>query len=153
MEPHSLEDCHRFMEKFNQGSSFWGAFWGAFFAFIFGLVTYIITKKREGFIQHKNALVKLEYLLNVKLNEIGDVQQQTRGIKDILKDGHLTHSRLPTFSLPENLEMELRSLDIINQYLTYSTFVRKYNGDIASVNHALSRFEDVLINRPPINKR
>jgi len=140
------------MENFSSGSAFWGAFWGAFLAFIFGLIAYRITKKWDRFSQHKNSLVKLDNLLNRHLDEIAAVKFQAGDIKKLLRNGKLTHARFQPFKLPENLEIDFGSLDIANRYLAYSSSISRTNGDMASVNHALNRFEDVLINGQVLKK-
>ncbi|HEY4515638.1 MAG TPA: hypothetical protein VJH67_00395 [Candidatus Paceibacterota bacterium] len=143
---------YHIIEHSSSGSAFWGAFWGAFLAFIFGLIAYRITKRWDRFLQHKNSLVKLDNLLNRHLDEIAAIKFQAGDIKKLLRDGKLTHARFQPFKLPENLEMDFGSLEIANRYLAYSSSISRTNGDMASVNHALNRFEDVLINGQVLKK-
>ena len=140
------------IEGTSSGGAFWGAFWGAFFAFIFGLVTYRLTKKWDRYSQHKNSLVKLDNLLNRHLDEIAAVQFQAKDINGVLKQGKLSHARFRHFKLPKDLEMKFGSLDIANRYLAYSSSISRTNGDMESMNHALTRFEDLLINGQVLRK-
>jgi hypothetical protein len=140
------------IEGASSGGAFWGAFWGAFFAFVFGLITYRLTKRWDLFSKHKNSLVKLDNLFNRHLDEIAAIQFQAGDIKNVFKEGKLTHARFQPLKLPENLEMEICSLDIVNRYLAYSSTVNRTNGDMTSMNHAFTRFEDLLINGQPLKK-
>ena len=72
---------HFFNHSSGGSSSFWGAFLGAFFAFVFGFITYIVTRRRERFVQHKNALIKLERVLLKHLNDLATLETLANGIK------------------------------------------------------------------------
>jgi hypothetical protein len=143
---------HYFVEHSSNSSSFWGAFWGAFLAFAFGLITYWVTKRLERFSRHKNSLVKLDNLINRHLDEIAAAQFQAGDIKNILKEGKLTHYRFSAFNLPDGIELEFGSLDIANLFLGYYSSIVRINSDMRSVNHAFTRFEDVLISGQNLKK-
>jgi hypothetical protein len=131
------------------GSSFWsafgGAFAGAFFAFIFGLITNRLTKKWERFIQHKNAFVKLDHLLNEHLDGIVLAEHQAKTLMECFKKRIFTYSRFSLFSLPENLNLEFGSLMMSNKYFEYKTTIKRFNHDMTSINYVCTRFEDIVI--------
>ncbi|NNM43827.1 MAG: hypothetical protein HKM07_05740 [Chlamydiae bacterium] len=127
-------------------SSFWGAFAGAFFAFIFGLITYIITKRRERFVQHKNALVLLERALNKHLNDFGALEVLIKGMQNILGQGKVDITRLFHVEIPEKLDIDLASIDLINKFFMYQISIDRLNFNMDSINRALTRIEDLFIN-------
>ena len=129
----------------SSGSGFWGAFLGAFFAFIFGLITYVITKRRERFVQHKNALIKLDRAMNKHLNDLGVTEVLVKDSNKILGEGKVSTNRLYHLKMPENLTMDLGSIDLINKVFTYELSIDRLNFNIDSVNHALTRLEDMFI--------
>ena len=131
-------------------SSFWGAFAGAFFAFIFGLIAYWITKRRERFIQHKNTLVKLDRVLMKHLHEFGVLETLIKDTSASLKKSHTTSNRLGIFAIPEEIEMELGSLDLTNKVFSYRMSMDRLNFNIMSTNHTLTRLEDLYINGQPV---
>ncbi len=141
---------HHFLQHTSDSSGFWGAFLGAFFAFVFGLITYWITKRRERFVQHKNAVVKLERVLNKHLDDFGSMTTIIKGMNENLGLGKVDISRLFKIELPDNLDVDLGSIDLINKFLVYQISIGRLNFNISSVNHALTRIEDMFINNHPI---
>jgi len=127
-------------------SSFWGALAGAFFAFVFGLIAYVITKRRESFVEHKNTLVRLQRVLNKHLQDIGSLDTLARGMDTSLSFGNTTSNRLPKMEIPEGLDMQIRSVDLVNKLMTYQISVDRLNLNVSMVNHALTRIEDLFIN-------
>lgn len=124
---------------------FLGAFAGAFFAFVFGIVSYRIIKRYERFIQHRNALVTLERLLNEHLDLIGLNRTGALNTQRILEAHRLTHNRLLELPVRKELNTELGSLDVANQFFFYERGVQRTNVDSQSLNYTLTRFEDVMI--------
>lgn len=139
-----------FLNPIFQGGSqsawpeFWGGFTGAFFAFVFGLITYLITKRRERFVQHKTALIKLEQLLNKHLNDLG-VLEQIAGNQPQLAAGQPTTNRLFHIKMHPELPLELGSVKLINKVFTYDLSIDRLNFNADSINHALTRIEDLFI--------
>jgi hypothetical protein len=131
-------------------SSFFGAFAGAFFAFVFGLIAYWITKRRERFVQHKNTLVKLNRVLMKHLHEFGVLETVIRDTSASLKKNHTTSNRLNTLAIPDEIEMELGSLDLTNKVFSYRMSIDRLNFNIMSTNHTLMRLEDLYINGQPV---
>ena len=127
-------------------SLFWGAFAGAFFAFAFGLMTYIITKRRERFVQHKNSLVRLERILNKHLNDIGVLHKVVMDMSNTFAHRKVASSRLFNIELPKELDMEVGSKEIINKLLSYQVSLDRLNFNSSTVNHAITRIEDLFIN-------
>ncbi len=131
-------------------SGFWGAFAGAFFAFVFGLIAYRITKRWERFVQHKNALVKLERMLNHHYNELGILETIIADTISIVGQNKMTSNRLFTLKIPEGLDLELGSIDLINKLFTYQYYIDRYNINASTFNSALTRFEDITIAGHPL---
>ncbi|MEI8175085.1 MAG: hypothetical protein WCG28_04000 [bacterium] len=140
---------HNFINHSNNSSSsaiFWGAFAGAFFAFAFGLITYVVTKRRERFVQHKNSLVKLERILNKHLNDIGVFHTVVMDMSNTFAHQKVASSRLFPIELPKDLDMEIGSVDLINKLLTYQVTLDRLNFNSSTLNHAITRVEDLFIN-------
>jgi hypothetical protein len=138
------------VEQSGTSSSFWGGFWGAFFAFLFGFLTYIITKRRERFIQHKNALVNLERILNKHLDDLAVLQTIALDGERILGQGKVTSNRLFKLKLPDNLDMEIGSVEIINKFFSYRQSIERLNFNSDITNHALAGIEDLFIHGQPV---
>jgi len=134
----------------NDVSSFLGALAGAFFAFVFGILAYVITKRREGFVDHKNALVRFERVLHKHLEDIGTLDSLATGMDTSLGSGNTTSNRLIKLQIPDGLDMQIRSVDLINKFLTYQISIDRLSVDVAMVNHALTRIEDLFINGRPV---
>lgn len=141
---------HNFLQHSSDSSGFWGAFMGAFFAFAFGLLTYWITKRRERFVQHKNAIVRLERVLNKHLDDFGSMEVVIKGMNQNLGLGRVDISRLFKIELPEDLDLDIGSIDLINRFLTYRISIDRLNFNVSSINHALTRVEDMFINSHPV---
>jgi len=124
---------------------FVGAFSGAFFAFLFGIISYRIIKRFERFIQHRNALITLDRLLNEHIDLIGLNRTGALNTSPILRNHKLTHNRLIKLPVRKELNTELGSLDIANRYFSYERGVYRTNVDSQSLNYTLTRFEDVMI--------
>lgn len=142
---HYIQQCTATGQNFQ----FWGAFWGAFFAFIFGLVAFFITSnmsnKRKRFIKHKNAIVKLEQLLNTHIDEITIAQHIAKSIKEILESGAFVTTRFSKFKLISEIPSELASITLVNKYFSYSRTIIRFNLDFSSINYSLARFEDAVL--------
>jgi hypothetical protein len=136
---------HHFNNSVNNSSNFWGSFLGAFFAFIFGLIAYRITKKWERFVQHKNSLVKLDRILNKHLDHLEILKVLANDSLNILNAGKLTPNRLYEIKIPENLDMELGSIDIVNKLFSYQLCIDKLNINTLHTNNALNRIEEVAV--------
>jgi len=141
---------HHFTGHPDSSSGFWGALWGAFFAFLFGLLTYVITKRRERFIQHKNALVKLERVLNKHLDDMALIEAIIVDGQKTLSQSKVMSNRLFDLQLPDNFDMEIGSIDLINKFFIYRSNVEHLNFNSRSTNHALTRLEDLFINGQPV---
>lgn len=145
---------HLYSHFTTSGSSFLGtllgAFLGAFFAAIFGFITYIITKRRERFVEHKNSLVKLERVLNKHLNDFGTLSVLAKGMDHILGNGRPDVTRLFLLEIPNDIDMKLGSIDLCNKFLTYQICIDRINHNASSINHALTRIEDLFISGQPV---
>ena len=136
---------HHFHNSVSNSSNFWGSFLGAFFAFIFGLIAYRITKKWERFVQHKNSLVKLDRVLNRHLDHLEILKVLASDSLRILNENKLTPNRLYEIKIPDNLDMELGSIDIVNKLFSYQLYIDKLNINTLHTNSALNRIEEVAV--------
>src|ERR1700722_7035133 len=127
------------------GSSFWGAFLGAFFAFVFGLVMFYFTKKREKFVRHRNALIKLERLLNEHADELLIAKIHADETKKVVQANAVTDYRFKTLKLDDEVLVDLSSIDMINKYNLYTRSISRLNQDFEAKNRALTRFEDAKL--------
>jgi hypothetical protein len=130
-------------------TSFLGAFFGAFLAFIFGLITYILTKKRERFVLHRNALVKLERTLNKHLHDIGVLEQVITDSHTTLGRGHVTSNRLIKLEVPVEIESALANIELINKLFNYQLTLDRINFNSETTNHSLGRLEDMFLSGQP----
>lgn len=124
---------------------FIGAFSGAFFAFLFGIISYRVIKRYERFIQHRDALVTLERLLNEHIDTIGLNKTNALKTQRLLEGHRLTHNRLIELPLKKELDNDLGSPSVINKYFSYERLVQRMNIDSQSMNYTLTRFEDIMI--------
>ncbi len=143
------------IEIASDNSQFWGSFYGSSLAFIFGLLTFFVTshisRKRERFMKHNNALVKLEQLLNGHIDDISILKQDSKDFVALLKQDSLVTSRFNTFKLIEELSLELASISLINQYFSYSRLIMRYNLDFSSINYAFTRLEDAAFSNTKLD--
>lgn len=130
-------------------SGFWGSFFGAFFAFIFGLIAYRITKRLERFAENRNALVRLERVLSRHLNDFYTLQEIVNSTLNILGP-KLTSNRLFSPKVPEDIDLHLGSIEVINKLFNYQVMLDRLGINISNINYALTRMEDVLIGGQPL---
>ena len=128
-----------------------GAFLGALFAFIASMLTLWVEKTRARFIMHKNAIVTLEYTLNDHLNDISTNDFLIKHNINILRKGHLTYNRFSLLDLPQELELKLGDLTVINRYFSYRESIRRINADLNKINIGLDSINNyaVITGRTP----
>lgn len=124
---------------------FLGAFFGAFFAFLFGLASYRIIRRYERFVQHRNALVVLERLLNEHVDIIGLNKTTALNTQKILEKQQLTRNRLLELPTRKELNTDLGSISLVNAYFSYERWLHRINHDTQAMNYTLTKFEDVVI--------
>ena len=129
---------------------FWGGFTGAFFAFLFGIISYLLIKRYERFILHRDAIVKLERALNDALDVTSLNLVQAAGTVAVLRQSRLTHNRLIKFELPPDVSLEIGSIALVNEYQAYERLINRINYDFAAVNYTLTRLEDMMIGGNPV---
>lgn len=144
---HNFSKCIVFVNQDN--SQFWGPFLGAFFAFIFGLAAFAITnrisKKAERVVKHKNAMVKIEQMLQCNIDEIAISKYTSKSIQEILEKGVLVSSRFNNLTLINEVLLELADIGLVNKYFSYSRSVTRFNLDFSSINYSLTRLEDAFL--------
>jgi hypothetical protein len=137
-----------FIEKSEAFYQFLGGFSGALFAFVFGIVSYLLAKRRERYIQHRNAVVKLQHLLSEHLDDYSQCIEIAEGMIKGLSHSppEVPFNRFFTFKISEGLALEFANLKITNDFFSYQRRVTNMNNVfLSSINYAFTRFEDVLI--------
>lgn len=125
-----------------------GAFLGAFFAFIFGLITFYLQKKFERYWKHKNAVVEIEHLLNDHLNDSAGNQYLLQGAVNTLKKYHMTYTLLNQFRMPNDMDLRIGDLDVLNAYSDYKEPVTKLDNGLASWQGLNERLQQNVIANP-----
>jgi hypothetical protein len=143
--------CQHFLVHSTDSSPFWGAFWGAFLAFLFGFITYIVTKRRERYVEHKNALVKLERILYSHLDDFEVMESVATDTRRVMGQQHVTSNRLLSLEIPTDIDIELGNMDLINKLFAYRLRIKRLNINVASINHSLTRLEDLSIGGQPVH--
>jgi hypothetical protein len=120
--------CQHFLVHSTDSSPFWGAFWGAFLAFLFGFITYIVTKRRERYVEHKNALVKLERILYSHLDDFEVMESVATDTRRVMGQQHVTSNRLLSLEIPTDIDIELGNMDLINKLFagTIQTLIAEF---------------------------
>lgn len=131
---------------------FVGSFAGAFFAFVFGIFTYMMTKRRERFINHRNALIKLERVLNKHLDDLETLEFLAKDMIKVSQDNKVSIHRFFSLKIPDNLDDNIGSVDLINKFLMYQISVDRLNLNTSSINKGLIRIEDLFINGQVVPK-
>jgi hypothetical protein len=149
---HGFSAIHRPEIILQSKDSIWpgavGAFLGAFFAFIFGLITFYLQKKLERYWKHKNAVVEIEHLLNDHLNDSAGNQYLLQGAIDTLKRHHMTYTLLNQFRMPEDMDLRLGDIDILNAFADYKEPVIKLNNGLTSWQGLNDRLQQNIIANP-----
>lgn len=127
-------------------SIFFGAFFGAFFASVFSLAAYIITKRRERFVIHKNALTKLERIFNKHLDSLSLLRIIGISSIDALDKRKVTSNRLLKLHLQEDIYTDIGSTDLLNKLFIYNASIERLNLNVTTINHSLTNLEDLFIN-------
>lgn len=123
--------------------AFLGGFSGAFFAFIFERFAGYISKKRERYYKHKNAMVRMEYVLVKHQDKIGRLVFLLNNTIDILKGRDFTHNRFTGLNTVEGLELELGDINLINDVSNYWLSVERVNSDCDSINRILETLQKI----------
>ena len=126
-------------------STFAGAFFGAAFAFLFGILTQWVTKRQDRFNRHRDAIVRLETLLNEHLDQISTCRATIEDSRRVLTSRHFTSRRFASFGLEPSLTKDFGTLDFINMYFGYSRYVVRLNADLEAFNRTIDQLERVVI--------
>lgn len=120
------------------------AFLGAWFAFLFGLLAYWVTKRRERFVQHKITLQKLSILLNENLHSISGLKEIAKAIKECLLK-KLPIDRFFLLKKTQDFELEVKSLDVLEEMIKYSLSLNIFDFLVISINRGLDTLSSLLI--------
>jgi len=123
------------------------AFFGAFFAFIFVKIAESITNIRRANINHFNSLVKIERLLNkiiTRLEENILVFQRHKKVLELM--GLLSWS---SHDIPINNDLmdDLRNLDFINDYFSFSVDIETLNNDFITMKSMYTEMKQSFLNK------
>ena len=131
------------MESFFGNTSV-GAFLGSFTAFIFGIIAYDYTKKREKWVNHHNALVKTEQLINRHLDEItGNIFLLNGSIETYAKSA-FSENELTPLENPDYM-IDFHNIHLINTYQDYQALLEKVNHDLLAWNKSNDRLFNVAL--------
>jgi hypothetical protein len=122
-----------------------GAFAGAVAAFLLGLGMFYFTKKRERFVIHRNALIKLDRLLNEHADELLIAKLNADTTKKIIEQDAVTDYRFKVLKLDDCILTDLASTDVLNEYNFYTRSISRLNQDFEAKNRVLTRFEDAKL--------
>lgn len=123
-----------------------GAFLGAFFAFVFGLIAFYLQKKFERYWKHKNAVVEIEHLLNNHLNQNAGNKYLLRGAISTLQRNHMTYTLLTSLRLPEDINLRIGDIDILNKYQDYEEPTIKVNHGMKAWQGLNEQLQKSIIN-------
>jgi hypothetical protein len=131
------------MESFFANTSV-GAFLGSFTAFVFGILAYGYTKKREKWVTHHNALVKIEQLVNRHLNEITGNIFLLKGSIETYAKSAFSENELSPLENPDYM-IDFHNINLINMYQDYQAFLEKVNHDLLAWNRSNDRLFNVAL--------
>jgi len=127
--------------------AFLGAFFGAFFAFIFSRFTNFINRKRERYLKHKHAMVRMEYVLIKHQDKVSRLIYLLDNTIKIISNSKFTHNRFSGLNLLENIELELADIKLINEVANYWQSAERVNSDCASLNRILETLQQILLSK------
>ena len=127
-----------------------GAFLGAFFAFIFGLVAFYVQRKIERYWKHRNSIVEIEQLLNDHLNNSSANQFLLKGAIETLNKHHMAYTLLNQFRIPDDIELKIGNLELLNKYSEYKEPVIKLNHGMTTWQGLNEQLQKNIIANPDI---
>jgi len=125
--------------------AFLGGFSGAFFAFIFGRFANLMNKKRDRYLEHKKAMVKMEYLVIKHQDKVNRLVFLLNNTIEIINNGKFTHNRFLGLNVTEDIELELADIGLINEVANYWQSVERINNDCNSLNRILETLQQVIL--------
>jgi len=132
-------------------SAFVGAFAGGFAAFWVSRINSRIDRNRKHWAQHRNALVRLEYLLNEAMSITSDNRYLAVDAANKLAkpDGRIPMMWFAPKALPRDssLLIDLLRLEIINEAFSYFDKVRKLNDDMDMAYVAYSEMRGAMLRK------
>lgn len=129
--------------------AFLGGFSGAFFAFLLSGLAAYISKRRERYVKHKNAVVKMEYILVKHQDKVGLLIFLLENTIAILKKGNFTYNRFSGLNIVEGIELDLADINLINNVSNYWLSVERVSSDCNSLNRILEVLQKVLLSGTP----
>ena len=127
-----------------------GAFLGAFFAFVFGLIAFYLQKKFERYWKYRNAIIKLEYLLNDHLNINAGNQYLLKGAIETLKRNKMTYTLLSQFKLAEDINLRIGDPEVLQEYVDYKGRAEKINHGMNTWQSLNEKLHQTIITNPGI---
>ena len=145
-----------FLGKYpNYNENFLGAFFGAFFAFSFLIMERLISKYYRRYAKHKNALVRLDQLLNGYFSVNNDNIYIVDGLIKSIEEKIFYYGSITELKTDEQLLLEFCNVDLINDVFSLYLDVNKTNHSletmINSYNEAKLLFIDKKINQEEFN--
>jgi hypothetical protein len=112
------------------------AFLGATIAFVFFLLGQAILKAYETAKDHRDALVRLERLLNEQLDVIHVHTAQIRTMRGGVEAGHLLLDLPRAVPVDENVGFRLLDIDLVNRLFSLWILARRVNNDVENLRSA-----------------
>jgi hypothetical protein len=131
--------------------SVFGAFAGAFFAFLFLRLAEGLKSLYDRKCRHHHGLIKLEYQGNMLLDAIGcneyEIDQIIQSFELGEKTGQITipANRPVPFQFDEQVLYDLANIEMINEVLSYSVQIKRFNSDIAGIVSLYDLFKTALL--------
>jgi hypothetical protein len=129
------------------------AFVGAFFAFGFMRLGDVLSRRRERWMRHHNALVRLERLTNEQvdalMHSVYQLDGMTAGINDALGRGGIPMlgNRPHPIPLDQDIEFDLANLDLINDVVAHRIHLSRINRDQEMISSAVSDLQTAFLDR------
>ena len=125
--------------------AFLGGFSGALFAFLFDRLAAYLSKRRERYMKHKNAVIRMEYILVKHQDKINRLIYLLKGSIDTFKRNIPTNNRFNPLNEEAGIELELGDIDLINEVSNYWLTIERVNNDCDSFNRMIVGMQTAML--------
>ena len=123
------------------------AFYGAFFAFIFIKFSDWLSSIRKSNTDHFNALVKIERLLNRMVYRLDRNVLLCQDDINALRSLKMLVFNLPPIPFSYELADDLKNIDFINDYFTFTVDIETLNNDLNTIVSMYDEIKSLFINK------
>lgn len=110
--------------------SSWGAFFGAFFAFSFLIIEKFVSRYYKRYAKHKNALIRLDRLINWNFCAISDNIYLIDGMIKSINERVLYYFNFKDLRVDQEITIESYNIDLINDLFVLYIDMEKINNDL-----------------------